>query len=104
MNGQGDEKGIVLTEAQKRARRSRSIAIAVSLVILGIERDAVGSDTSLWGIAAPAALALLAAVWVRASALFVVVASKGRPAHSPLYRAPVLASDLAPEPVKVCIL
>ena len=34
MNGQGDEKGIVLTEAQKRARRSRSIAIAVSLVAL----------------------------------------------------------------------
>ncbi len=29
-----DEKGIVLTEAQKRARRSRSIAIAVSLAAL----------------------------------------------------------------------
>jgi hypothetical protein len=34
MNEQGDDKGIVLTEAQKRARRSRSIAIAVSLVAL----------------------------------------------------------------------
>jgi len=34
MNEQGDEKGIVLTEAQKRARRSRSIAIAVSLTAL----------------------------------------------------------------------
>ena len=39
MNEQGDDKGssdggIVLTEAQKRARRSRSIAIAVSLVVL----------------------------------------------------------------------
>ena len=28
------DKGIVLTEAQKRARRSRSIAIAVSLAAL----------------------------------------------------------------------
>jgi len=34
MNEQGDDTGIVLTEAQKRARRSRSIAIAVSLVAL----------------------------------------------------------------------
>ena len=34
MNKQGDDKGIVLTEAQKRARRSRSIAIALSLVAL----------------------------------------------------------------------
>lgn len=34
MTDQGDDKGIVLTEAQKRARRSRSIAIAVSLVAL----------------------------------------------------------------------
>ncbi len=31
MQDQGDEKGIVLTERQKRARRSRSIAIALSL-------------------------------------------------------------------------
>ena len=29
-----NEKGIVLTEAQKRARRSRSIAIALSLLAL----------------------------------------------------------------------
>jgi hypothetical protein len=29
-----DDDGIVLTEAQKRARRSRSIAIAVSLGLL----------------------------------------------------------------------
>jgi hypothetical protein len=29
-----EEEGIVLTEAQKRARRSRSIAIAVSLAVL----------------------------------------------------------------------
>ncbi len=34
MIDQGDDKGIVLTEAQKRARRSRSIAIAVSLAAL----------------------------------------------------------------------
>ena len=34
MSEQGNDKGIVLTEAQKRARRSRSIAIAVSLVVL----------------------------------------------------------------------
>ena len=34
MNEQGGENGIVLTEAQKRARRSRSIAIAVSLTAL----------------------------------------------------------------------
>ena len=34
MTDQGDDKGIVLTEAQKRARRSRSIAIALSLVVL----------------------------------------------------------------------
>jgi hypothetical protein len=31
MNEQPQEKGIVLTEAQKRARRSRSIAIAVAI-------------------------------------------------------------------------
>ncbi len=36
MNEQPDEKGIVLTEAQKRARRSRSIAIALSLAALVI--------------------------------------------------------------------
>jgi hypothetical protein len=34
MNEQGDDKGIVLSEAQKRARRSRSIAIALSLAAL----------------------------------------------------------------------
>ena len=34
MNEQPKDDGIVLTEAQKRARRSRSIAIAVSLVAL----------------------------------------------------------------------
>jgi hypothetical protein len=34
MSEQDSDKGIVLTEAQKRARRSRSIAIAVSLVVL----------------------------------------------------------------------
>jgi hypothetical protein len=34
MQKQSDEKGIVLTEEQKRARRSRSIAIAVSLAAL----------------------------------------------------------------------
>lgn len=36
MNEQDDDKGIVLTEEQKRARRSRSIAIALSLVALVI--------------------------------------------------------------------
>lgn len=36
MNEQDKDEGIVLTEAQKRARRSRSIAIAVSLVALVI--------------------------------------------------------------------
>jgi hypothetical protein len=37
MNEQrNDEEGIVLTEAQKRARRSRSIAIALSLAALVI--------------------------------------------------------------------
>ena len=34
MNKQRDDEGIVLTEAQKRARRSRSIAIALSLAAL----------------------------------------------------------------------
>jgi hypothetical protein len=34
MSEQDNEPGIVLTEAQKRARRSRSIAIAVSLAVL----------------------------------------------------------------------
>jgi hypothetical protein len=34
MQDQSEEKGIVLTAAQKRARRSRSIAIAVSLAAL----------------------------------------------------------------------
>lgn len=35
MNEQSrDDKGIVLTEAQKRARRSRSIAIALALAML----------------------------------------------------------------------
>ena len=34
MNDQKDGEGIVLTEAQKRARRSRSIAIALSLLAL----------------------------------------------------------------------
>lgn len=34
MNEQRDGEGVVLTEAQKRARRSRSIAIALSLVAL----------------------------------------------------------------------
>lgn len=34
MNESDDDKGIVLTEAQKRARRSRSIAIALSLAAL----------------------------------------------------------------------
>ena len=34
MADQDDDKGIVLTEAQKRARRSRSIALAVVLAAL----------------------------------------------------------------------
>ena len=34
MNEPAKDEGIVLTEAQKRARRSRSIAIALSLVAL----------------------------------------------------------------------
>ena len=34
MNEQSKDEGIVLTEAQKRARRSRSIAIALSLAAL----------------------------------------------------------------------
>ncbi len=34
MADQNDDKGIVLTEAQQRARRSRSIAIALSLIAL----------------------------------------------------------------------
>jgi len=34
MNEPAKDDGIVLTEAQKRARRSRSIAIALSLVAL----------------------------------------------------------------------
>ena len=34
MNEQRKDDGIVLTEEQKRARRSRSIAIALSLVAL----------------------------------------------------------------------
>ena len=34
VNDKPDEQGIVLTEAQKRAQRQRSIAIAVSLGIL----------------------------------------------------------------------
>jgi hypothetical protein len=36
MNEQPKDDGIVLTEAQKRARRSRSIAIALSLAALVI--------------------------------------------------------------------
>ena len=36
MNEQRKDEGIVLTEAQKRARRSRSIAIALSLAALVI--------------------------------------------------------------------
>ena len=36
MSEQNDDDGIVLTEAQKRARRSRSIAIAWALVALVI--------------------------------------------------------------------
>lgn len=31
---QKDEKGIVLTEEQRRARRSRSIALALALLVL----------------------------------------------------------------------
>ncbi|MGB7619663.1 MAG: CoxF protein [Pseudolabrys sp.] len=34
MSEQRDDEGIVLTEAQKRARRSRSIAIAFALAAL----------------------------------------------------------------------
>ena len=34
MNEPAKDDGVVLTEAQKRARRSRSIAIAVSLAVL----------------------------------------------------------------------
>jgi hypothetical protein len=34
MSEQRDDEGIVLTEAQQRARRSRSIAIALSLAAL----------------------------------------------------------------------
>ena len=34
MNDQKNDNGIVLTEAQKKARRTRSIAIAVCLGIL----------------------------------------------------------------------
>jgi hypothetical protein len=34
MNEQPKDEGVVLTEAQKRARRSRSIAIALSLAAL----------------------------------------------------------------------
>jgi hypothetical protein len=36
MNEQRDDDGIVLTEAQKRAQRSRSIAIALALAALVI--------------------------------------------------------------------
>jgi hypothetical protein len=36
MNEHHDEDGIVLTEAQKRAQRSRSIAIALALAALVI--------------------------------------------------------------------
>jgi hypothetical protein len=36
MNEPHKDEGVVLTEAQKRARRSRSIAIAVSLAALVI--------------------------------------------------------------------
>jgi hypothetical protein len=36
MNEQRDDNGIVLTEAQKRAQRSRSIAIALALAALVI--------------------------------------------------------------------
>ena len=36
MNERNEDEGIVLTEAQKRARRSRSIAIAFALAALVI--------------------------------------------------------------------
>ena len=36
MNDKPNDKGIVLTETQKRARRSRSIAIALALAALVI--------------------------------------------------------------------
>jgi hypothetical protein len=36
MKKQPEQEGVVLTEAQKRARRSRSIAIALSLAALVI--------------------------------------------------------------------
>jgi hypothetical protein len=36
MNTEPKDEGVVLTEAQKRARRSRSIAIALSLAALVI--------------------------------------------------------------------
>lgn len=36
MDNKHDDNGIVLTEAQKKARRSRSIAIAVTLAALVI--------------------------------------------------------------------
>ena len=36
MNTEPKDEGIVLTEAQKRARRSRSVAIALSLAALVI--------------------------------------------------------------------
>jgi hypothetical protein len=36
MNKQRKDEGVVLTDAQKRARRSRSIAIALSLAALVI--------------------------------------------------------------------
>ncbi len=36
MNDKRDDEGVVLTEAQKRARRSRSIAIALALGALVI--------------------------------------------------------------------
>jgi hypothetical protein len=34
MDEQNDQEGIVLTEAQRRSRRHRSIAIAVALAVL----------------------------------------------------------------------
>ena len=36
MSEPADQKGIVLTEEQKRRRRARSVAIAVSLGILAV--------------------------------------------------------------------
>ena len=36
MTGNDKDKGVVLTEAQRRARRSRSIAIALALAALVI--------------------------------------------------------------------